>query len=224
MKSTTFIAILLTFLMLLLVAVAAAFFLWQGQQDLRSDLQLQQAEINGQEQMINELQNTAAAREMAQSTDEARVTALETELLGAQDQLATRDAELAEALATLQAEPEATNTPDAQPAPGQGPPPLEILFPTFGTTVSSDANLPIIVIAAAAEGIANIEVQVGDRPPLIETLDDDPSFAVFQRNIFNLQSGQLNITATVTTADGDREETSVRIFVNEAGAEESETE
>ncbi len=217
MKSTTFIALLLTLLMLLLVTGAAALFLWQGHRDLQSDVTRLELEVEGQMQEMNNLQTTAAAREMVIATAQAQATVLAAQAAEAEALLATREAELAEALAT----PAATARPTAGVEAGNGPPRLEILYPAFGTTIASDVNVLVIVIAAAEEGIASIEVQAGDRPPLSELFDDGETFAVFRRSFFNLEPGPRNITATLTTADGVSEETSIRIFVSEAQTDEN---
>lgn len=213
MKSTSFIAILLTLITLLLVTGAAALFLWQGQQDLQRDIQLQQSEIQGHTTTINDLQTTAAAREMALATSEAGLATRDSELLAGQSLLATRDAELAEALATPDVTP--TTTPSEAP-PADGPPPLEIIHPTEGAIFTTEANLQVVAIGYAPEGLARMELAVGERAPFEQTFEDGDTYFVFRRTVFNLQPGTLFITATITTIDDETETASVRVIVREA--------
>lgn len=218
MKTTTFIAILLTLITLLLVTGAAAFFLWQGHQDLQRDMQLQQSEIEGLTTTINDLQTTAAAREMALATGEAALATRDAELSDSQASLATREAELAEALATpeVTATPEATATPTSESSLVDGPPRLEIVHPTFGLIVNTETNLQVIAIGYAPEGIMGMELLVGDRQPFQVEFSDIDSYHVFRRNVSELEPGPLFITATVTTTNDVTETTSIRIFVEEA--------
>lgn len=209
MKSTTFIAILLTFLMLLLVTGAAAFFLWQGQQDLQTELQLQQAELNSRVQTVNELQTTAAAREMDRATSEATIAGLEAQIVQAGAQLATSQAELATAQA---ATPEAVETPTAQPGPVSGPPQLQILYPKQFASVTSDVGLLVIVIASTDQGISSVAVQLGERQPQVKTYDG-ATFAIYEHSFPNIEAGTLEITAVMTSTTGTTEDTSLRVTV-----------
>lgn len=217
MKSTSFIAVLLTLLMLLLVTGAAAWFLFQGRADFERDMQLQQTELEGHVQTINDLQTTAAAREMVIATGEAQAATRDAQLSESEALLATREAELEAALATTAA-PEPKPTLATEPAGSDGPPRLEIINPLFGATVTTDATLPVIIIASAEEGMEQLELVVGDRPPVSETFSEGETYAVFRRSIFNLDPGALVITATLTTAE-ETESTSVRIFVQDAATE-----
>ena len=224
MKSTTFVAILLTLLTLLLVTGATVFFLWQGRQDMQRDVGLQQSEIEGQKQTIAQLQTTAAAREMglatheaAQATSEAVQATRDMELAQMQGLLATREAELAQ----VQAEAaDALATFQAQQEVGDGPPPLEILHPAFGASVNTDTLLPVIVVGSAADGISRMEVVVGDQEPIVREFANGETYYVFRRTISDLESGELVITATLTTGNNRTVQDSVRLFVNDTGIEE----
>lgn len=225
MKTTTFIAILLTLITLLLVTAAATFFLWQGHQDLRRDIQLQQSEIEGHTTTINDLQTTAAAREMALATGEAALATRDAELSESQAALATREGELAEALATLEVTvtPDATATTASESPVADGPPQVEIVYPTMGTIVTTDTRLPVIAMGFASEGITRMELVVGDRPPAEVTFDDGRTFYIFRRTALNLQEGTLFITATITTSENVTETTSVGITINGVEQEEGST-
>src|SRR5690606_32203169 len=94
---------------------------------------------------------------------------------------------------------------------------------TEGAIVSTDSNLPVIAIAFAPEGLAHMEVVVGDRPPFETEFDSGETYSVFRRTVFNLDAGTLFITATVTTNDEQTETTSVRVVVREAEQEDGST-
>ena len=220
MKTTTFFAILLTLLSLLLVAGAASLFLLQGRGALEEEVRNLQDTVQNEGRTIDNLQATIEAQEAALTSSEATLASNEATLAETSLQLAAREDELNEALAALEA---FEGTGVAQPPTTSEPPVIEIVNPQFGVPISSDAPLPIIVVAIAGEGVERIEIAVGDRErPFSESGNGEP-FRVMRRNVFNLAPGSLMITATLTTVDNQVEQTTMQVIVSgETPEEEAE--
>lgn len=208
MKSTTFIAILLTLLTLLLVTGAAVIFLLQGRGAMQSQMLELQRDVEQQERTFAELQTTAAAREMVLSTSEAARATTETALDENQALLATREAQVAELEA---AQEEARATAEAEPTPRDEAPIVEIVSPQPGVDITADSALQIIVVGLSTDGIEGLELMVGDRS--FEHDADGETYRVFSRGVPNLTPGTLVITATLTTGANDLVQDSVRVLV-----------
>lgn len=215
MKSTTFIAILLTLLTLLLVTGATIIFLVQGRQAMQNQVLDLQSDIEQQERTFAELQTTAAAREMVLATSEAARETSEAAFNESQTLLATREAALAELEA---AQEEAAATVEAQPTPREEPPIVEIISPQLGTDVTADSVLQIIVVGLSTDGIERLDLMVGDRA--FEHEADGETYRVFNRGVPNLSPGALRITATLTTGADETVEDSVRVLVRSAEPEQ----
>ena len=209
MKSTTFIAILLTLLTLLLIVGAAALFLLQGRQDMQTDALLLQSEIEGQNQTIAELQTTAAAREMALATAEAAVATRDAALAENQSVLATRETELAESESTAAAMAATLEAKEEAQAPL-----VEIVSPQLGAVVTTDTALQVIVVGLSVQGVKRLDLAVGTRS--FEIPGNGEAYDVFNRSIPGLMPGTLVITATMTTDDSQTVQDSVRIVVRRA--------
>ena len=220
MKSTAFIATLLTLLTLLLVVGAAALFLLQGWQKLQTDTRLLQSEVEGHNQTIVVLQTTAAAREMALATSGASLTTRDSELGQSQSLLATREVELEQGqamlndlAATLEAERELVS---------EEPPLLEIISPLNGAVITTDDALQILIAGGYSQGIDSLSIFVGDRSPTTIQNNGD-AFRLFRHNVPGLVPGQLAITATLTTADNQTVSDRVRITVRSPEPQQDDT-
>lgn len=216
MKSTTFIAILLTLLTLLLVTGATIIFLFQGRQEIQNQVMDLQSDIEQQERTFAELQTTAAAREMVLATSEAALTTTEAALNENQGVLATREA----AFAALEAAQEdAAATAEAQPPERDEPPIVEIVSPQLGADVTADAVLQIIVVGLSTDGIERLDLMVGDRT--FEHEAEGETYRVFNRGVPNLSPGTLRITATLTTGANETVEDTVRVLVRSVEPEQN---
>lgn len=214
MKSTTFIAILLTLLTLLLVTGATAIFLIQGRGATQSQMLELQGDIEQQERTFAELQTTAAAREMVLATSEAALETSEAELNESRALLATREAELAELEA---AQEDATATAEAEPTRRDEPPVVEIVSPQPGVNITTDSALQLIIVGLSIDGIDRLDLMVGDRPFVLEA--DGETYRVFRRGVPNLTPGTLRITATLTTGSNETVQDTIRVLVREAEPE-----
>lgn len=216
MKSTTFIAILLTLLTLLLVTGAAVIFLIQGQGAMQDQVLDLQGDIEQQERTFAELQTTAAAREMVLATSEAALETTEAELDESQALLATREAALAELEAAQEAE---AATAEAEPTARDEPSTVEIVSPQPGADITTDSALQIIVVGFSLDGIERLELMVGDRSQPFEHEADGETHIIFTRGVPNLSAGTLRITATLTTSANETVQDTVRVLVRDVEPE-----
>ena len=215
MKSTTFVAVLLVLLSLLLVIGAATLFLLQGRRTLLEETESLESQLQSQNMTHSQLQTTVDAQAAALQTQEA---SLSQSLL----QLATRDAQLTEAQTAAeaatqgaaQATLEATPTPEPQVQEEGGPPVLDILSPTNGVSVASDSPIPLIVVAFTSMGVERIEVEISDRQETLTESGNGETYAVMNRRVFDPMPGPLTITATLTTIDSQSIHRSIQILVN----------
>lgn len=214
MKSTTFIAILLTLLTLLLVTGAAVIFLIQGQGAMQDQVLDLQGDIEQQERTFAELQTTAAAREMVLATSEAALETTEAELDESEALLATREAALAELEA---AQEEATATAEAEPTARDEPSTVEIVSPQPGADITTDSALQIIVVGFSLDGIERLDLIVGDR--LFEHEAEGETHVIFTRGVPNLTAGTLRITATLSTGANEMVQATARVLVRDAEPE-----
>lgn len=216
MKSTTFIAILLTLLTLLLVTGAAIIFLIQGRGAMQDQVLDLRSDIEQQERTFAELQTTAAAREMVLATGEAARATTEAALDESQALLATREAELAEVEAAQQ---EATATAEAEPTRPEEPSTVEIVSPQPGADITTGSALQIIVVGFSTEGIEQLELMVSDRSQPFEHEADGERHVIFTRGVPNLTAGALSITATLTTGANETVQDTVRVLVRDSAPE-----
>lgn len=214
MKSTTFVAVLLTLLSLLLIVGAAALFLFQGRRDFLNEINGLQESILERDSNLDQLRTTVEAQESELQTRQAT---LDQSLL----QLGTRQHDLEEVQAALEALQE-TRAAETPPAPSM--PVVDILSPTGGISVASDTELSIIVVAFAADGVERIDVEIGDNLGSFTQASDGAPYVVMRRLVSELTPGNLTITATLTTVDNRIQRSSIQIAVTEATPEPEETE
>lgn len=197
MKQTSIIATLLTLLSLLLVAGAAVVFLLQGRQELRTDILLLESEIEGQNQMMAQIQTTAAAREMALSTSQALLSTSEIQRATSEALVATRENELAQSQQALD-DLAATHEAVLQ-AQSVDPPWIDIVSPESDDVVDAETSLEIEVIASHRQGLQDLRLEVG--PHAITFQGNGDTFRLFPHTTSPLEPGALTITATVTAAN-----------------------
>ncbi len=220
MKSTTFIAVLLTLLSLLLIVGATTLFLVQDRQEMQTDAFLMQAEIEGHNQTIIQLQTTAAAREMMLATSEALVTTRDAEVSQSESFIATQQAELEQQQTTLNELEDTLSgleaTLEAERALVSDESPLvQIVSPLNGAVVTTDNSLEILVVGGYSQGVDNVSILVGDRPSFT-IQDNGEAFRLYQHSVPGLSAGLLVITATLTTVDNQTVSDRVRITVRDS--------
>lgn len=213
MKSTTFIAVLLTLLSLLLIVGATALFLFQGRRELLNEINGLQDSILERDSNLDQLRVTVEAQESELQTRQAT---LDQSLL----QLGARQNDLEEAQAALEAL-QATRAAETPPATSM--PVVDILSPTGGISVSSDSELTLIVVAFAADGVERIDVEIGDNLGAFAQASDGEPYVVMRRLVSDLTPGNLTITATLTTSANQIQRSSIQIVVTEATPEPVET-
>lgn len=197
MKQTSIVAALLTLLSLLLVSGAAVVFLLQGREELRTENLLLQAEVEGQNRTIAQIQTTAAAREMALSTSQALLSTSETLRSTSDALVATRENELAQRQQALD-DLAATHEAELQ-AQSVDPPWVDIVSPEPDDVVDAETPLEIEVIASHRQGLRDLRLEVGPHP--ITFPGNGDTFRHFPHTTSPLEPGSLTITATVTAAN-----------------------
>jgi hypothetical protein len=229
MKQSSIIAILLTFLSLLLVLGAAVVFLFQARGNLRADVTRLENETNSLNLTLAEVQGTAAARDMTLATRESELATQEAQMAtavavatGQQAALATSVAAEATGVAVQAASAAAQATGEAAlqaleatraaelAASAAAPPLVRIIAPENGAQVESTA-LTIVVGAGHPDGIGDLLLRVGRRPVTLSAGADD--FRVFTHTTGALATGPLTVTATITSSNGVANSDSITVNV-----------
>jgi hypothetical protein len=160
MKSSTFIAILLTFLMALLVLVSAVVFLWQGRQQMQNTISGLETEVamlaDAQIRAEANLASESAARATTQAdlaTRQAEFDRSEQESIALQQEVAALSVELTRVNMT------ATATPD--PAALAQPELFLILEPAGQTPLNTVVDYTILI--GHPVGIAQVTLIIGDQ-------------------------------------------------------------
>lgn len=198
MKSTTFVAILLTFLTLLLVLVAAVTFLWQGRQQAAERLTRLQQEKGELQATATIVRSYLSAREEGLATAQAQATVMTAELAVARaayfDLEGTRMA--------VEAEREDLSTRVASlEAVFLEPPSVAILAPPPGTALPgiSEAGAEIVVAGSHPRGIGSLQLLLGDDAMVFAA--DGEQFRVFSYTVPALAPGLYTVTATITATN-----------------------
>ena len=200
MKTTTFIAILLTFLMLLLVLMAAVTFLWQGREDATRQIGELQEERRALQATATLVRSYLVAREEGLATAQAGGTVVAQALTRAETTAAALDATrmgIAAERAAL-----ATRTV-AQDALLSQPPALAIISPEPDTllAVSETAAAGKFVVAGShPQGIHGLQLRLaGDNVTLA---GEGAPFRVFTHTLpAPLPPGLYTVTATITATN-----------------------
>ena len=197
MKTSGFIATLLTFLMVILVLGAAVFFLWQGRQLLMN-------EVAGLASEVASAASTAtAARAYGDARDAAAATS---EVLRATSEaaLATSQAGLASSEQTRESMSLARATLLAQSATQEAMlgrlsfPYVEFGFPEDGASVTANSSLQLVIAVGHPSGIDRLALYgLGDTVLLP---GGSSPFRVYNHRLEPpLTAGIYTITATVTS-------------------------
>lgn len=220
MKSTTFIVILLTFLSLLLVLVAAVTFLWQGRQLATTRLSLLQEEKAELQATATIVRSYLAAREEGLATAQARGTTAAAEL--AQSQRAYLALEATRGSLTAERATLATRVASLEAVFLQ-PPSLAIISPPPGATLQGEntgGTEQIVVAGSHPEGISGLRLRVaGNRTSFAATGE---TFRVFSYTLpAPLSPGHYTVTATITATNNLTATTTAPFDVSEPVGEQS---
>jgi hypothetical protein len=197
MKTSAFIATLLTFLMVILVLGAAVFFLWQGRQLLEGDVTSLSADIASANSTATAVRAYVDAREAALGTSEALRATSEEALATSQAELAgsqlTRDS-ISLSRATLAAQ---NATQEALLAP-MATPYVAFAYPDQGTTVTANSSMQVVIAVAHPSGIDRLALDGLGNTVLLPG-GSEPYRVYSHRVEPPLTPGDHIITATVTS-------------------------
>ncbi len=208
MKASTFIGILLTFLMLLIVLAAALFFLFSRQQVLwqRNDLLLAESEQLRQEATRTErdlaaAQTAQAAAAAAQATSEANEVILAGELVVSdqemaalqteRDELAAQLAEADGALAELEMENQAMTAVFPFAA---------IVSPQDGLVFAPDTAIEVLIVAYDPAGITAVNLTI-DKDTQSLSGNDEPLFT-YRQNWQPSEQGEHTLSVMAINTSG----------------------
>ena len=187
--------------MLLLVLLAAFFFVFQGQMNLRDNLadSTLENETLRQEQAQLEiehsaLQATSTAAQSVQTTTEAEREELRTELVATDRMVATLEAQ---ADAIVQERDSAKATMAAYETVG---PLVEIVNPQASTVATVGEDLTLVIVAGDLVGVRSVNISIGDR-----LLDSEvvPGQVVTVRESWTpTAAGQAIITVSAVNENG----------------------
>ena len=197
MKSTTFTAIILTFLMLLLVLLGAITFLWQVRQELaaeRTRLRAEKAELQATATIVRSF---LTAREEGLATAQARGTAAAIDLAQAeasnQALEGTREGLLAER-ATLTARSASLDDLLFQP------PSVAIIAPRPDAALPQGGDRQLVVAASHPRGLSALQLILGEQQEQLPAAGEP--FRVFTYSLPSLLApGPYTVTATITATN-----------------------
>ncbi|MDX1662853.1 MAG: hypothetical protein R3272_03605 [Candidatus Promineifilaceae bacterium] len=176
MKNSSFIAILLTLIMLLLVAGGTIFFLFQSQQALETEVEQLTVEAADLDNAVAVFQAQAAAREVTIATLEAT--------------LSTREAESALRATTVAG------------AGIEEPPFVEIAHPRSGAIVTADTLPEVLVFTGHPLGVVSAALLLdGQIVAEVESGPGERNLVLTHSLAPPLAPGQHVLTATVTAAN-----------------------
>lgn len=221
MKTSAFIATLLTFLMVILVLGAAVFFLWQGRQLLENDVAGLATEVAGANSTATAVRAYVDAREADHSTSEAvgatAEAALATSEANYESGLQTRES-MAASRATLVAQ---SATQEALLAALETPF-ITIAYPDDGSTFTTASSILLVITAAHPQGVDRVALR-GYGDPVLLPGGSDPYRVYNHRFGPPLQPGDYTITATVTSRDQQTAADTLQFNVTAAPQEASQT-
>jgi len=170
MKSTVFIAILLTFLMVLLVLSATMVFLWQGQQALLVEIETLEDDLATKESDQVRLGADRASESSALATNQANLATSQSALDRSEQETIDLEQELGAVSAALESALELANTPTPNAA-DLATPVIEYVSPQNGESFALNAPITIIVLVGQPGGIASIALRINDEPAAIDQPD-----------------------------------------------------
>ncbi len=169
MKQTTFIALLLTFVMVILVLVAAVVFLVQRNRNAEGETMVQGAEEATIAAQSEQLSTDLAVRQAALESAEATRSALESLVIGEQQQIHDLEQELEKNEAALQQAGEELEELSVQ---------LFIFSPKEGAIVPPLQPLVLFIAARADAGVESIAISINDENLLQFSADGQPTYTV----------------------------------------------
>ncbi len=221
MKTSAFIATLLTFLMVILVLGAAVFFLGQGRQHLERDVAMLATEVAGANSTATAVRAYVEARDADLGTSEAvRATAeaaLATSEADNESGLQTREA-MAASRATLVAQ---SATQEALLAALETPF-ITIAYPEDGATFTTASSILLVITAAHPQGVDRVALR-GFGEPVLLPGGSDPYRVYNHRFSPPLQPGDYTITATVTSRNQQTAADTLQLTVTASPQEASRT-
>lgn len=196
MTRSAVIGTLLTFLMALLVLVAAVVFLWQGRQTLLERNEAFQAQATASEATRLRLETNLGAEQASLATTQAMLATRGAEFDLSQQEIVDLEQEVAALRAQLEAGGLLTITL-TPPADSAEPPTVEIALPVTGTTVTTGTPVDVVVLVHHPAGVAEVNISVNGVS--IETVQvGDRRGAVIRRN-FPPVLGE-NVVSVVATS------------------------
>lgn len=196
MKQTSFIAILLTFLMLLLVMVAATVFLVQRNRQLTRTIEVQSSDQEALVEMSEEMASDLAVRQAALESAEATREALVGQLATDQEQIQELEEELNQTESAL-----SQTESELQDLAVQ----LFIFSPKDGAVVPPLEPVELFVAARSDAGVETIEIAV-EGETLVRYPSEGQPTATIRTEWIPPEEGQYQINAMASDGSGQQSE------------------
>ena len=202
MKSFAPTAIALTLLMFLLVLAAALFFLFQGQQSLKGDLQSANDNVRTLEKQQAEIELNDSAARATLETLEASSTSTAAENVSLTEQLANSD----QINATLEAK-EDQLTSDLEDANAtvkafeSQAPWVTLVEPQADTIVTAGQPVKLVIVASDPTGIESVLFDIGNES-FGDRLEEDETIATIPHFWTPSEVGPVTISITATNVNG----------------------
>jgi len=192
MKQTTFIALLLTFVMVIMVLVATVVFLAQRNRSMAGETITEEAEGATTEAQSEQLSTDLAVRQAALDSAEATRSALETQVTGDQQQIQDLEQELEESEAALQQASEELENLAVQ---------LFIFSPKEGAVVPPLEPLILFIAGRSDTGLESIDISINDEKLLQFPAEGQPSYTI-RTEWIPPDEGQYSISAVALDRQG----------------------
>lgn len=197
MKTSAFLATLLTFVMVILVLAAAIFFLWQGKQLLEGQVTTLEADIAGANSTATAVRAYGDARDAAAGTSEAlRATS--------EAARATTQTEFDSSMLTSEAVSLSRATLSAQNATQEAvlsaveKPYISFAYPDEGAVLSTSSGVQLVIAVGHPYGIDRVALEgLGD---MVLLPGGSEPYRLYTHELeAPLSQGTYTITATVTS-------------------------
>jgi hypothetical protein len=193
MKQTTFIALLLTFVMVIMVLVAAVVFLVQRNRNVAGETLAQEAEEATTAAQSEQLNTDIAVRQAALESAEATRSALESQVTGDQQQIQDLEQDLEENEAALQQAGEELEELAVQ---------LFIFSPKESAIVPPLEPLVLFIAARADAGVESIVISINERKLSQFPAEGQPTYTV-RTEWTPPDEGQYSISAVALDREGN---------------------
>lgn len=224
MKSSTSIAIALTLLMLLLVFAAAVYFLIQGQQSLKNDLEGANDQVRTVEKQQAEIELRSAAAQSTLDTLEVSGTLSAAENVGLTEQLANSDQlNLTREAKGVQLTTDLTNANATVESFESQAPLVKIVSPEVDKELIADQPVELIIVATDHSGLNSIDFTIGNDPLFLGGPVEDAGLTAIKRHVWTpTGEGPLEIRITATNINGISSEHTISLIVIAAATSTSE--